>query len=153
MSINCMNHFHCSYLIHLIIFHCFIPGLHGEVYITGVNPTQGSLAGGTRVVIRGSGFSSNTNSVGNAVYIGSQYFCDPIPLHSTINQIICKTRSALAGYYSNPPTLWTLPQNITVVVDGSQNSSCSPSQGQTCTFQFTTSWYFPIISMNFNILI
>jgi hypothetical protein len=113
---------------------------HGQVYITGVNPSQGSLAGGTRLVIRGSGFSANTNAAGNAVFVGSRYFCDPIPLHSTVNQIICKTRSALDGYYSTYEALWTLPQNISVIVDGSQTSSCLPSSGQTCTFQYSTAW-------------
>jgi hypothetical protein len=123
----------------ILIFAC-LGYVHGQVYITGVNPSQGSLAGGTRLVIRGSGFSANTNSAGNAVFIGSRYFCDPIPLHSTVNQIICKTRSALEGYYRTSETLWTLPQNISVIVDGSQTSSCIPSSGQTCTFQYSTAW-------------
>ena len=29
-----------------------------------------------------------------------QYFCDPIPLHCTVNQIACKTRPALEGMYA-----------------------------------------------------
>jgi hypothetical protein len=129
-------------ILSLLLFLAIASNLiNGQVYISGVNPTQGSLAGGTRLVVRGSGFSSNTNAAGNVVFIGTNYRCDPIPLHSTVNQIICKTRSALTGYYSNPPTLWTLPQNITVVVDGSQNSICVPASGQRCTFTFTTTWY------------
>lgn len=123
----------------MLLFACWEQA-HGQVYITGVNPSQGSLAGGTRLVIRGSGFSANTNSAGNAVFVGSRYFCDPIPLHSTVNQIICKTRSALEGYYRYSDALWTLPQNISVIVDGSQTSSCIPSSGQTCTFQYSSAW-------------
>jgi hypothetical protein len=127
------------YRLIILVFACW-EHAHGQVYITGVNPSQGSLAGGTRLVIRGSGFSANTNSAGNAVFVGSRYFCDPIPLHSTVNQIICKTTSALEGYDSNSGPLWTLPQNISVIVDGSQKSSCIPSSGQTCTFQYSTAW-------------
>jgi hypothetical protein len=122
-----------------------IMGLHkpvnGEVYVTAVNPSYGSLAGGTRMVIRGSGFSASTNSAGNRVLIGEKYSCDPIPLHSTVNQIICKTRPALEGYYKTYWDLWTLPQKITVIVDNTQVSTCVPAIGQTCTFQYLTSWY------------
>ena len=124
----------------LLILSFTLDRIEGQVYISAVNPTQGSLAGGTRLVIRGSGFSSNTNSAGNVVFIGSTYICDPIPLHSTVNQIICKTRSALFGYFSNSPALWTLPQNISVLVDGSLTSSCIPAIGQLCTFQYTSAW-------------
>ena len=99
-----------------------------DVVIFEVNPSQGSLFGGTRLVIRGSGFSANTNSASNLVYIGSRYRCDPIPLHSTVNQIICKTQPATDGFYPTYDTLRTGVQNITVVVDGSQTSTCKPVQ-------------------------
>lgn len=114
-----------------------------DVVIFEVNPSQGSLFGGTRLVIRGSGFSANTNSASNLVYIGSRYRCDPIPLHSTVNQIICKTQPATDGFYPTYDTLRTGVQNITVVVDGSQTSTCKPvSLGRTCSFEYRTDWYF-----------
>ena len=131
-----------SFMVSVILLLAFsFRPVIAQVYVSAVNPSHGSLAGGTRLVIRGSGFSSNTNSAGNTIFIGEKYLCDPIPLHSTTNQIICKTRSALEGFYSTYDVLWTLPQNITVKVDGSQISTCIPSVGQTCTFQFSTEWY------------
>jgi len=45
---------------------------------------------------QGSGFSTNTGGTGNIIRMG-KYFCDPIPLHCTVTQIACKTRTALQG--------------------------------------------------------
>ena len=96
------------------------------------------------MVISGSGFSSNVND-GNVVFIGSKYGCDPIPLHSTVNQVICKTRPALDGFYSSY-NVWQMyqtgVQNITVVVNG-EVSTCRPvSSGATCSFEYRTDGFF-----------
>jgi hypothetical protein len=116
---------------------------YADVVIFEVNPSQGSLFGGTRLVIRGSGFSSNTNSQSNLVFIGSRFRCDPIPLHSTVNQIICKTQPATDGYYPTFDVLRTGPQNITVVVDGAETSVCRPvSAGKACNFEYRTDWFY-----------
>ncbi len=94
-------------------------------------------------MIRGSGFSSNTNSQSNLIYIGNRFGCDPIPLHSTVNQIICKTQPAIDGYYPTFDILRTGPQNITVVVGGAETSICKPiSAGKTCSFEYRTDWFF-----------
>lgn len=47
------------------------------------------------MLIRGTGFSSNMNNVGNLVLIGG-ILCDVIPLHSTVSQIACKTNSGIS---------------------------------------------------------
>ena len=52
---------------------------------------------GYHLLVQGSGFSTNTGGTGNIIRIGKKYFCDPIPLHCTVNQIACKTRPALEG--------------------------------------------------------
>jgi len=54
--------------------------------------------------LQGSGFSTNTGGTGNIVRIGP-YFCDPVPLHCTVNQIACKTRPALEGRSAPPSPL------------------------------------------------
>lgn len=111
---------------------------HGPpVHITHVRPSGGSLAGGTRVIIRGSGFSTNTGG-GNVIQIGP-YFCDPIPLHSQPAQIACKTRSALDGAYST----WSgqtgrLP--VVIFVNG-KASACESSDSWGCTFMYTGGWW------------
>ncbi len=130
-------------LMSLRIFLCFclFLAVDCQVYITAVNPSEGSLAGGTRMVIRGSGFSSNTMPEGSVVLIGEDYACDPIPLHSTVNQIICKTRPAIRGYFYPPTYFWTRPRVVKVIVDGAQNSTCTPTQGESCTFSYTNGWY------------
>ncbi len=113
------------------------------VYIYEVNPTRGSLYGGSRMVIRGSGFSSNTNKLSNQIFIGPNYGCDMIPLHSTVNQIVCKTRPAIdINDYQQFEGLRSGVQPVTVIVDGTQISTCSPSApGKTCSFEFMSLWY------------
>jgi hypothetical protein len=115
-----------------------------DVFIYGVNPSQGSMYGGTRLVIRGSGFSTNTNALSNQIFIGKNYGCDLIPLHSTVNQIVCKTRPAIdINDYVYTEQIRTGVQPITVIVDGQQMSSCTPSSpSQTCSFEFISQWYF-----------
>ena len=74
-----------------------------------VEPSVGSYAGGARITIFGSGFT-NASSTGlaNKVLIGTSE-CQVIQLHSTPNQIVCKTpphtsrfdRSYLVRVWSN----------------------------------------------------
>jgi hypothetical protein len=45
--------------------------------------------------LSGSGFSDNLGDVGNEVWVG-EIPCEPIKLHSTPNQIVCKTGSYVA---------------------------------------------------------
>jgi hypothetical protein len=123
---------------------------YAMVIITAVNPSKGSMAGGTRMVIRGSGFSTNSGGIGNIVYIGSKYQCDPVLLHCTVNQIVCKTRPAMEGY--GPMSMFednaafglnvrTGVLDVTVLVDGSEFSTCIPPAGKTCTFQYRADWF------------
>jgi hypothetical protein len=123
---------------------------YAMVIITAVNPSKGSMAGGTRMVIRGSGFSTNSGGIGNIVYIGSKYQCDPVLLHCTVNQIVCKTRPAMEGY--GPMSMFednaafglnvrTDVLDVTVIVDGADYSTCIPPSGKACTFQYRTDWF------------
>ena len=133
-----------------ILFLCSLNVMsQAVVIITAVNPSRGSLAGGTRMVIRGSGFSSNTGG-GNLVYIGNIYMCDPVILHCTVNQIICKTRPAMDGYGplnigelngAFGQGMQTAVMDVTVVVDGSDVSACIPTSGSACLFQYTVGWF------------
>jgi hypothetical protein len=134
----------------LLIISVHIQHTHTMVIITAVNPSRGSMAGGTRMVIRGSGFSSNTGGIGNVVYIGNKYRCDPVILHCTVNQIICKTRPAMEGY--GPMSMFednrafgvnirTGVLDVSVVVDGFDYSTCIPPSGKECTFQYRTDWF------------
>jgi hypothetical protein len=136
-------------LIALLVCSMNVMNAEAVVIINAVNPSRGSLAGGTRMIIRGSGFSANTGG-GNLVYIGQKYMCDPVLLHCTVNQIVCKTRPAMDGY--GPMNLAELNgafglnvgaavMQVTVVVDGSEVSTCIPTSGSTCTFQYTASWF------------
>lgn len=105
-----------------------------DVYIDAVNPSRGSIAGGTRLHIQGRGFSTSTG-VGNIVMIGP-YTCDPIPLHSTASQIACKTQNAMTGMWDEWIG-WTGPLEVVVIVAG-KASTCSASQ---CTFEYHYGWY------------
>ncbi len=97
------------------------------------------------MIIRGSGFSSNTGG-GNLVYIGNTYMCDPVILHCTVNQIVCKTQPAMNGYGpvilgelngAFGQNMQTAVMEVTVVVDGSHISTCIPTPGSACLFQYT----------------
>jgi hypothetical protein len=138
------------WLLFVFIISVHIKDSYTMVIITAVNPSRGSLAGGTRMVIRGSGFSTNTGGIGNVVYIGSKYQCDPVLLHCTINQIVCKTRPAMEGY--GPMSMFednagfginvrTGVLDVTVLVDGTEHSTCIPPAGKACTFQYRTDWF------------
>ena len=105
------------------------------VTISSVLPNRGSMAGGTRLHIKGAGFSTNTGGTGNVIKIGDKYFCDPIPLHCTTSQIACKTRSALEGLVSEW-TGWTDWMLVTVIVDGKE-SVCTGS----CQYSYHYGWY------------
>ncbi len=136
----------------VLISLCFHTRQHPNamVIITAVNPSRGSMAGGTRMIIRGSGFSTNSGGIGNIVYIGSKYQCDPVLLHCTVNQIVCKTRPAMEGY--GPMSMFednaafglnvrTGVLDVTVVVDGAESSACIPPSGKACTFQYRADWF------------
>lgn len=111
---------------------------HGPpIHITAVRPSGGSLAGGTRIHIQGTGFSTSTGG-GNIVQIGP-YICDTIPLHSQPSQIVCKTRSAENGAWGT----WSgyterLPVSVYV---GGQASACDSPDSWGCTFMYTAGWY------------
>ena len=98
--------------------------------------------------IRGSGFSTNMNPLGNVVMIGGKYRCDVIPLHSTVNQIACKTGSAIYGSETRPwdssrtalPDGWTDLMDVKITVDGARNSTCQSTASHGCAFMYTTSW-------------
>ncbi len=132
----------------LIVSSFQIQDVFAAVIITAVNPSRGSMAGGTRMVIRGSGFSTNTGGIGNVVYLGSKYQCDPVILHCTVNQIVCKTRPALDGY--GPMSMFddnggfglnvrTGVLDVAVLVDGLEYSTCLAPQK--CTFQYRADWF------------
>ena len=70
--------------------------------------------------------------------------CDPVILHCTVNQIVCKTRPAMDGYGplnlgerngAFGENMQTPVLEVTVVVDGSDVSSCIPTAGSACLFQ------------------
>lgn len=68
--------------------------------VTGRSPTVGSLGGGTRMSIRGEGFSSNQHSGANEVYLqsGDSFIpCDVQAYYSTSTQIVCDTRPSPTG--------------------------------------------------------
>lgn len=83
--------------------------------ITSVAPSYGSLEGGTRIVIKGEGFSTNYAAGGNKVLIGdaecktveSSGFGACTVLCSNLNQIVCDTTAATAEIH-----------NIKITVDG-----------------------------------
>ena len=81
--------------------------------MTDVVPHYGGTAGGTRIIIKGSGFSTNTNPVGNIVTI-DDILCEVVPLHSTVNQIVCKT----------PPHSEIRNAVVRVIVDGVHIAKC-----------------------------
>ncbi len=115
---------------------------NGQVVITSVEPSRGSLAGGTRMHIKGRGFSENLNEMGNLVLIGGRFRCDVIPLHSTVNQIACKTRSAIddgapgsSGPWRDGGNMRTADLEVTVLVDGIYPSVCQNSEPRKCRFR------------------
>jgi hypothetical protein len=110
--------------------------------------------------IRGSGFSTNMNPLGNVVMIGGKYRCDVIPLHSTVNQIACKTGSAIYGSETRRwdndrtalPDGWTDLMAVQITVDGARNSTCLSTATHGCAFKYTTGWYrkfFPLTKPKF----
>lgn len=92
-----------------------------------ITPRQGSILGGTRVSILGSGFDIRGRS--NDVYIGTAdggVFCDPVPNECHTTRIVCLT----------PP----FKANGTMPVQVSANgvvASCNYQSGNGCTFQYS----------------
>lgn len=89
----------------------------------------------------------NMNEAGNLVMIGGRYKCDVIPLHSTVNQIACKTQNALEGSEIRQSGRTAFPDGITldldvvITVDGVRQSKCTADSGATCKFMYTTGWW------------
>jgi hypothetical protein len=111
----------CFHVLHfaVIMMHTQAVSIAG---VTGLKQNSGGLAGGTRLVIQGFGFSSNQNPVGNQVLVGG-IPCETIPLHSTETQITCKT----------PPSSKQTWAPITVFVDGTVKADCKMSS---CSFAY-----------------
>lgn len=66
-----------------------VAGAGAQTVITSISPTVGSLAGGTRLVITGSGFSKDRFTGGNLVYVGS-YLCSVLN-HKTSDTLVSST--------------------------------------------------------------
>jgi hypothetical protein len=111
----------------------WVPGLQASVEVSRVRPTGGSFAGGTRMVISGSGFSSGTGP-GNVVTIGGLP-CIPIPLHCTVAQVICKVQPLPPKYSWNEQggDSGILPVQVSV---GGEVSVCSDLSANGCSFRF-----------------
>ena len=66
------------------------------IRITSIKPTEGGVAGGTRITITGAGFSEDGGGGGNRVSISIQAAsspsCDVIGYLSSYDQIVCITR-------------------------------------------------------------
>ena len=98
--------------------------------VTGITPNSGGVAGGSRIIIKGSGFSTNQNPVGNAVTINGKV-CETVPLHSTPNQIVCKTPPNVEG-----------TGIVKVLVDGVFEAKCA--HPYYCQFFYRNCEYFVI---------
>ncbi|CAK8682966.1 unnamed protein product [Clavelina lepadiformis] len=85
--------------------------------ITGVSPNMGSLAGGTKITIQGSGFTTQSE-----VKIAEQKLCDVIEDESTYTSLVCVTQESTA-----------ISGNIDVTV-GVSDAQCAA--GVDCSFEF-----------------
>ncbi|XP_076825620.1 fibrocystin-L-like isoform X2 [Clavelina lepadiformis] len=89
--------------------------------ITGISPNIGSLAGGTKITIQGSGFTHKSV----VVITKQQELCDVIEDESTYTSLVCITRAFIAT-----------KGNISVTVDVS-DAQCAA--GVDCSFEFADS--------------
>ncbi|CAK8682976.1 unnamed protein product [Clavelina lepadiformis] len=87
--------------------------------ITRISPNMGSLAGGTKITIQGSGFTNKSN----VIIAKQQVPCDVIEDESTYTSLVCITRASTAA-----------SGNISVTV-GSTAAECF---GNDCSFEFAT---------------
>ncbi|XP_076825074.1 fibrocystin-L-like [Clavelina lepadiformis] len=87
--------------------------------ITRISPNMGSLAGGTKITIQGSGFTNKSN----VIIAKQQVPCDVIDDESTYTSLVCITRASTAA-----------SGNISVTV-GSTAAECF---GNDCFFEFAT---------------
>eukprot|EP00293_Proteomonas_sulcata_P013598 CAMPEP_0184309484 /NCGR_PEP_ID=MMETSP1049-20130417/17628_1 /TAXON_ID=77928 /ORGANISM="Proteomonas sulcata, Strain CCMP704" /LENGTH=200 /DNA_ID=CAMNT_0026622367 /DNA_START=37 /DNA_END=636 /DNA_ORIENTATION=- len=134
-------------LLLALLLACWAEGIGAQITISAVWPSIGSMAGGTRIHIHGSGFADNQGTV-NVVSIGS-ILCDPILLHCTPARIACKTRSAEYGMFHDSSTSsrltleeteygWSkqLPVRVSV---GVETSTCESTDNHGCTFKYDDS--------------
>eukprot|EP01137_Pigoraptor_chileana_P025478 Opistho-2@7350 len=96
--------------------------------ISWVSPDRGSIAGGTKVTIFGSGFSRDIYAGGNVIMFGDVP-CTNIWFYSTTTSIVCVTEPM------NPPHVSTGPVPVTVLVDSTEESVCRGN----CWFSFIES--------------
>ena len=100
-----------------------------EALITGVYPSVGSTAGGTRVTIVGSGFLRAGTSGSTTVTIGGQT-CAEVPYYTTDSTFICDT----------PPGSGTEPLQMTLLGTGyGQYAVCQYTQNTGCNFVYSIS--------------
>jgi hypothetical protein len=72
-----------------------VAGAGSQTVVSSLSPTVGSLAGGTRLVITGQGFSRDRFTGGNLVYVGS-YPCTVLN-HKTSDTLVSRTCSSSIG--------------------------------------------------------
>lgn len=107
--------------------------------INWVWPNQGSIAGGTRIYISGSGFNGDAYSGYNLVYFVNSFItipCKEIPYYTTQTEIVCDIEA--------PPNANTFgePLYAVVAVNGSDPFSCSSTN---CQYVFSD-WSTPYIT-------
>ena len=66
-----------------------------NLLVTSIEPKEGSISGGTRVAIAGSGFGSTVSDV--KVSFGDS-LCDVLSVN--VSTIVCVTRANVAGNYT-----------------------------------------------------
>ena len=96
-----------------------------DLSVTEINPTTGSIYGGTLITITGNNFSPIINQ--NQVFIGDviNNICDIIS--SSFTQIVCQTRVAPAGALKGPQSVYVYQRVQDLAI-------CKISGG--CTFTF-----------------
>eukprot|EP00698_Gefionella_okellyi_P011072 TRINITY_DN2904_c0_g2_i1.p1 TRINITY_DN2904_c0_g2~~TRINITY_DN2904_c0_g2_i1.p1 ORF type:complete len:3969 (+),score=910.30 TRINITY_DN2904_c0_g2_i1:483-12389(+) len=103
--------------------------------ISSVTPRWGSVAGGTRLTIIGSGFSADQYLGNNIVTLADGTACTVISYYCTTTQVVCDTAPHAASQLLG----------VSVLVDNSFTTTCA-SGGDNCKFGY--SWdYTPSVSL------